>query len=128
MIKRQNFQLDEINQLFLPHMKTKLMWFYQDMEEPSPEPVVDPNKPGPSRQLQPSTSRGNLLQQHLTYKKKLFLTDGISVPLTGTLIYIFRTNSGKQLPEEGFQKVDLILRKIVSRSRTKLIFRIFSVV
>ncbi|CAH1099759.1 unnamed protein product [Psylliodes chrysocephalus] len=96
--------LDEINQLFLPHMKTKLMWFYQDMEEPSPEPVVDPNKPGPSRQLQPSTSRGNLLQQHLTYKKKLFLTDGISVPLTGTLIYIFRTNSGKQLPEEGFQK------------------------
>lgn len=27
------FQLDEINQLFLPHMRTKLMWFYQEVEE-----------------------------------------------------------------------------------------------
>ncbi|XP_050507714.1 dynein axonemal heavy chain 5 [Diabrotica virgifera virgifera] len=95
--------LDEINQLFLPHMKTKLLWFYQDMEEANPEPVVDPNKPSTSRQLQPTSSRQNLIQQH-TYKKKLFLTDGIGVPLTGTLIYIYRTNSSKQLPEEGFQK------------------------
>ena len=38
-------------------------------------------------------------------KKKLFLTDGWQVPLTGVCIYMFRLNTGKQLPEEGFQKV-----------------------
>lgn len=37
-------------------------------------------------------------------KKKLFLTDGWSVPLTGICIYMFRLNTGKQLPEEGFHK------------------------
>lgn len=26
--------LDEINQLFLPHMKATLMWFYQEVDEP----------------------------------------------------------------------------------------------
>ncbi|XP_057658943.1 dynein axonemal heavy chain 5 [Diorhabda carinulata] len=105
--------LDEINQLFLPHMKTKLMWFYQDMEETSSEPTADPNKPSTSRQLQPTSSKLTLIQQH-TYKKKLFLTDGVSVPLTGTLIYIYRTNSSKQLPEEGFQK-DLFVGIIDSK-------------
>ncbi|KAE8738033.1 hypothetical protein FOCC_FOCC016487, partial [Frankliniella occidentalis] len=25
--------LDEINQLFLPHMRNKLLWFYQEIEE-----------------------------------------------------------------------------------------------
>lgn len=37
-------------------------------------------------------------------KKKLFLTDGWQVPLTGICIYMFRLNTGKQLPEEGFHK------------------------
>lgn len=37
-------------------------------------------------------------------KKKLFLTDGWKVPLTGICIYMFRLNTGKQLPEEGFHK------------------------
>lgn len=33
-------QLDEINQLFLPHMRNKLMWFYQEVDEPEvPQPV-----------------------------------------------------------------------------------------
>lgn len=38
------------------------------------------------------------------YKHKLFLTDGWSCPFTGTCIYIFRLNTAKPLPEEGFQK------------------------
>ncbi|KAJ8970194.1 hypothetical protein NQ314_001341 [Rhamnusium bicolor] len=98
--------LDDINQLFLPHMKTKLMWFYQEMEDTDSQPLLEPNKASTSRQLQPSTSRINLIQQTSpTYKKKLFLTDGTTVPLTGICIYIFRTNTTKQLPEEGFQKV-----------------------
>ncbi|XP_015833540.2 dynein axonemal heavy chain 5 isoform X3 [Tribolium castaneum] len=96
--------LDEINQLFLPHMKSKLVWFYQDVEE-TESPVVDPAKASTSRQMQPSTSRQALLQQlQPTYKKKLFLTDGWDVPLNGICIYIFRTSTTKQLPEEGFQK------------------------
>jgi len=40
-------------------------------------------------------------------KKKLFLTDGWEVGLTGICIYIIRLNTTKQLPEEGFHK-DLI--------------------
>lgn len=88
-------------------MKSKLMWFYQDVEETEVVPVIDPNKPSTSRQVQPSTSRQAILQQLLpTYKKKLFLTDGWDVPLTGICIYIFRTNTTKQLPEEGFHKVE----------------------
>lgn len=38
------------------------------------------------------------------YKHKLFLTDGWSSPFTGVCIYIFRLNTTKPLPEEGFQK------------------------
>ncbi|XP_066156829.1 dynein axonemal heavy chain 5 [Euwallacea fornicatus] len=96
--------LDEINQLFLPHMKTKLIWFYQEMLDTEAMAAVE-IKPSTSRQLQPSTSRANL-QPNITpiYKKKLFLTEGWDVPLTGICIYIFRTSSSKQLPEEGFQK------------------------
>lgn len=26
--------LDEINQLFLPHMRSTLLWYYQEVEEP----------------------------------------------------------------------------------------------
>ncbi|RZC39074.1 dynein heavy chain 5, axonemal [Asbolus verrucosus] len=96
--------LDEINQLFLPYMKSKLMWFYQDMVEIEPQPVIDPSKPSTSRQAQANVSRANVQQIKPTYKKKLFLTDGWDVPLTGICIYIFRTNTAKQLPEEGFHK------------------------
>jgi len=39
-------------------------------------------------------------------KKKLFLTDGFQVPLTGMCIYMLRLNTSKQLPEEGFHKVN----------------------
>lgn len=49
-------QLDEINQLFLPNMKNKLLWFYQEVDEPEPPPVVDANKPGPSRTGMASSS------------------------------------------------------------------------
>lgn len=80
-------------------MRTKLMWFYQEMEEIEPL-VIDPVKPSTSRQLQPTTSKTS----RTTIKKKLFLTDGWDVPLTGICIYIFRTSTNKQLPEEGFQK------------------------
>lgn len=40
-------------------------------------------------------------------KKKLFLTDGWEVGLSGVCIYVIRLNTAKQLPEEGFHK-DLI--------------------
>lgn len=43
------FQLDEINQLFLPNMRNKLLWFYQEVDEPEVAPVADNPKPGPSR-------------------------------------------------------------------------------
>lgn len=38
------------------------------------------------------------------FKHKLFLTDGWTCAFTGVCIYIFRINTTKQLPEEGFQK------------------------
>lgn len=41
-------------------------------------------------------------------KRKLFLTDGWQVPLSGICIYMFRLNTGKQLPEEGFHKVSTV--------------------
>jgi len=61
-----------------------------------------------SLQTKPSTSRGGqVVVPKVTGppKKKLFLTDGWEVPLTGICIYMFRLNIGKQLPEEGFHKV-----------------------
>lgn len=92
-------------------MKSKLMWFYQDVEEQELQVNSEAsNKPSTSRMLQASSSRTNLLQQTVpVVRKKLFLTDGWDVPLTGICIYIFRTNTNKQLPEEGFQKVKPIL-------------------
>lgn len=42
-------QLDEINQLFLPNMRNKLMWFYQEVDEPESVAQPDQPKPGPSR-------------------------------------------------------------------------------
>lgn len=76
------------------------MWFYQEVEEAEVVPVIDINKPSTSRQAPPVTNR-----QIVTKKKKLFLTDGWDFALTGMCIYIFRTSTHKQLPEEGFQKV-----------------------
>ncbi|XP_064553878.1 dynein axonemal heavy chain 5 isoform X1 [Drosophila montana] len=102
--------LDEINQLFLPNMKNKLLWFYQEVDEPEPPPVVDANKPGPSRTGMASSSsktpQGGASPSGLpaSKHKKLFLTDGWTCAFTGVCIYIFRVNTSKQLPEEGFQK------------------------
>lgn len=85
-------------------MRSKLMWFYQEVEEQEQQAQID-SKPGPSRQLQ--TNQSTRSQQHAqtVIKKKLFLTDGWDIQLKGICIYIFRTNTTKQLPEEGFQKV-----------------------
>jgi len=30
----ENDMLDEINQLFVPHMRSTLVWYYQEVEEP----------------------------------------------------------------------------------------------
>ena len=37
-------------------MKNKLLWFYQEVDEPEQQPVQDPNKPGPSRTGMASSS------------------------------------------------------------------------
>jgi len=37
-------------------MTNKLLWFYQEVDEPEPPPVVDANKPGPSRSAMASSS------------------------------------------------------------------------
>lgn len=51
-----HFQLDEINQLFLPNMRQKLMWFYQESDEPESTAPNDQPKPGPSRAAGTSSS------------------------------------------------------------------------
>ncbi|CAH1389655.1 unnamed protein product [Nezara viridula] len=93
--------LDQINEIFLPHMRDKLIWFYQEVEEQVSVPNVDHGK-GVLRGIQ--TNVKTQVQNTVSYKKKLFLTDGWSCPLTGICIYMFRLNTVKQLPEEGFQK------------------------
>ncbi|XP_018911445.2 dynein axonemal heavy chain 5 [Bemisia tabaci] len=95
--------LDEINQLFLPHMRNKLLWFYQEVEECESPPPVDTTKSQSNRlaSVLPKL-QGSAVAAHP--KKKLFLTDGWQVELTGIAIYMFRLNTGKQLPEEGFHK------------------------
>lgn len=52
-----NLQLDEINLLFIPNSRNKLIWFYQEVFEPDVLPVQDPNKPGPSRAVVPTVSK-----------------------------------------------------------------------
>lgn len=37
--------LDEINQLFLPHMKSTLVWYYQEVEEPETLRPIETVKP-----------------------------------------------------------------------------------
>ncbi|BES98150.1 dynein heavy chain [Nesidiocoris tenuis] len=94
--------LDEINELFLPHMRNKLIWFYQDVEEKPAASSQELTKViGGLRAIQ-----GGKTHVHATstIKKKLFLTDGWETPLTGICIYMFRLSTTKQLPEEGFQK------------------------
>ena len=68
-------------------------------------------------QGKPAATRGPAIQQGqgktpssaaAAAKKKLFLTDGWQLPLTGICIYMFRLNTGKQLPEEGFHKVSAV--------------------
>lgn len=34
-------QLDEINQLFLPYMRNKLLWFYQEVEDTEPSSNIE---------------------------------------------------------------------------------------
>ncbi|KAF6206061.1 hypothetical protein GE061_017286 [Apolygus lucorum] len=94
--------LDEINELFLPHMRNKLIWFYQDVEEKPAASSQELTKVmGGLRAIQGGKTH---FQVSSTIKKKLFLTDGWETPLTGICIYMFRLNTTKQLPEEGFQK------------------------
>lgn len=95
--------LDEINQLFLPNMRNKLLWFYQEVEEAEAAP--DYSRPGPSRATA-SSSRTPVAGSSAmsASKNKLFLTDGWTNSFTGTCIYMFRINISKQLPEEGFHK------------------------
>lgn len=53
----QNKKLDEINQLFLPNMRNKLLWFYQEVNEPEPTVVPEQPKPGPSRTAASNNSK-----------------------------------------------------------------------
>ncbi|GLV32121.1 Dynein heavy chain 1 [Carabus blaptoides fortunei] len=94
--------LDEINQLFLPHMRNKLMWFYQDVEEIEQHISVEQPKASGSRA--PTQILKSIPVAVPVKKKKLFLTDGWDIPLSGICIYMFRLNITKQLPEEGFHK------------------------
>lgn len=100
-------QLDEINQLFLPNMRTKLLWFYQEVDEPEPPAASEP-KPGPSRaggvSTVSKTPQGTSSSNGPTKQHKLFLTNGWDCAFTGVCIYMFRINNSKQLPEEGFHK------------------------
>lgn len=99
--------MDEINQLFLPNMRNKLMWFYQEVDDVEQPSDRDANKPGPSRAGASSSSKtpqGASSSSHSHTKHKLFITDGWSCAFTGICIYMFRINIQKQLPEEGFHK------------------------
>lgn len=100
--------MDEINELFQPNIRNKLLWFYQEVDEPEPVQVQDTTKPGPSRAAVSNVSKTpqgtSSSGQNQVMKHKLFLTDGWSCCFTGVCIYMFRINTSKQLPEEGFHK------------------------
>lgn len=55
--KINNFKLDEINLLFQPNMRSKLLWFYQEVDEPETVPVPEAPKPGPSRAAASNASK-----------------------------------------------------------------------
>ncbi|KAG5316099.1 DYH5 protein, partial [Acromyrmex insinuator] len=98
--------LDEINQLFVPHMRSTLVWYYQEIEESEPPTDTVQPKIVTSRSA-PNATVSKVKEQKESKeppKKKLFLTDGWQVPCTGICIYMFRISVSKQLPEEGFQK------------------------
>ncbi|XP_076639069.1 dynein axonemal heavy chain 1 isoform X1 [Colletes latitarsis] len=100
--------LDEINQLFLPHIRSTLVWYYQEVEEPETvRPPETTQTKTPSARPGPNASAPKAKEQKETKepaKKKLFLSDGWQAPCTGICIYMFRISISKQLPEEGFQK------------------------
>lgn len=120
-------------------MRNKLIWFYQEVDEPESSVQQEPPKPGPSRTTGTSNSsktpQGNRNLFHFgrseagfmykhhsinskidyfliqgatpagpVFKHKLFLTDGWNCAFNGICVYIFRLNTTKPLPEEGFQK------------------------
>lgn len=87
----------------MPHMYNKLMWFYQEVEELEQQISVEQPKASTSRA--PTQTLKTIAVTVPVRKKKLFLTDGWDVPLTGICMYMYRINVTKQLPEEGFQKV-----------------------
>lgn len=64
-MNRHCTQLDEINQLFLPNMRNKLMWFYQEVEDTESNAQQEP-KPGPSRAAtsNPSKTPQGIYQYH----------------------------------------------------------------
>ncbi|KAG5322537.1 DYH5 protein, partial [Pseudoatta argentina] len=98
--------LDEINQLFVPHMRSTLVWYYQEVEESEPPADTVQPKTVTSRSA-PNATVSKVKEQKESKKppkKKLFLTDGWQVSCTGICIYMFRISVSKQLPEEGFQK------------------------
>lgn len=41
----------------MPNLRSKLLWFYQEVDEPEVAPVPDINKPGPSRAAVSNTSK-----------------------------------------------------------------------
>lgn len=53
------------------------------------------------------------IASNVVRKKKLFLTDGTTVPLTGICVYMLRLNNTKPLPEEGFHKVSVFSLKAI---------------
>lgn len=87
-------------------MRNKLLWFYQEVDEPEPVPAEP--KPGPSRaggvSTVSKTPQGTSSSSGPVKQHKLFLTDGWEFGFTGVCIYMFRINNSKQLPEEGFHK------------------------
>lgn len=78
-------------------MRNKLLWYYQDVAEIEQRPQLEGLKPRQQGQ-------GKQPPPLVTWKKKLFLSDGWDVRFTGVCIYMFRINVSKQLPEEGFHK------------------------
>lgn len=113
--------LDEINLLFQPHTRNKLIWYYQDVEDQdnslslevgaSKSGMPGARGPGtlpPVKTLGASQQQQQQPQQPPPVKKKLFLTDGWTTPLTGICIFLFRLNTHKPLPEESFHKVSFV--------------------
>ncbi|KAK0178414.1 hypothetical protein PV328_002364 [Microctonus aethiopoides] len=102
--------LDDINQLFLPHMKSTLVWYYQvvdELELVRTTDTVQTIKTGVVRGPTVNAPVNKVKEQKdmkEPQKKKLFLTDGWQVPCTGVCLYMFRINTSKQLPEEGFHR------------------------